>query len=1255
MNAPAINQALNTFRRRWRSAVMARGVSLIVLMLIPLAAGLALLDWWQSWPAPLRALLGFALLFWTAHRAWRLLWRPLQLPVSDQDLALVLERRLPELQGRLISATEGIDLGPTETNRLAATLAAVPPSTLLREWPMWQAASGASLCLIVVLGLALWQPHVVSIAVGRIFTPWQEINWPRHDSLALDVERTYVAADEPVIIRANLLTGRVTGLRLSAVPLTVIAGDTPAPRRLGSGPTWRETWRLPVGRWQITASGGDAVPVSTIVTVIERPVWQAMSLDVTPPAYANLPAQHFAEALPLTVLPGTTVKLTATPRSSSTADSSGTEESPEESLQKLPEGAVLQVALEIQQGDTTTTTYSDASLTQEAIIDAPQTWQALPVIRLPDGSTISANEATPLRLSLRRDEPPVVGLTGVTRLESVTPNAVLPLLGDMRDDFGLANARLAMLVENAETNNAENDQGQQTSIEDIFAWPIPENAQAPLSNITGRQETTRKLPITVADHAGVGSRIFLVLIAEDANDITGPGVGHSATLSVQVVSAESLRQELDRTLLSLRDRVAQARGHLNDALRESNPAPDRDLAEARLERTQQQLAELAERWQRNALDTERGKALDEVSEQGLEALASIRSAQADNRRAILQAEAAVAALEHRIRDLLNNDDLARELVRLIERQQALHEATKTFIQATLAGIHTDDQRLEQDSLASRQEVLVGETADWTRRLLSSSTPSYQRAQDLIRRGQPAAALREAAQAIAAERNRSTAINQQRHALKNLRATLAALQGADAGQQLARALNALAAQEERAAADRRAGLNAEETENEWREEQQELAAQAEALANQAESDQQEASAELSRQAAEQMQQAAEATDPQAAAEHAEAAAALLRQAARQAAGEQNQNEQNDQDNQPSTEQREELLALLRDLIEAQQKLWLRSQAAPDPTPRLPTARLAKDQDDIFLQLTDDAGALAAGDALAEFALQAPTAAVERATRLLEDTGHDAAARVAIRRAFVSLERLLGILDTLPPPIIKKEEGGGGEGGQQQQQQQANPYPSRAAIALLEAMQAQVQNLTRAGLLSKATTLQDDLRTALSELAQRTRPGTRPAQLLQRAARAMASSADLLANSPELRGVLLAEHDAARQALWALLEEIEVRQGQSGNSSNDQPPHQGEQQPDNQDGQQPPPQANDQQQGQDAEGDAGSANVGQNSVADGSGEGGGGNGDVDSTNPEEALMHLPAKERERILRARAANLPPESLRLYLRFLELLEAQR
>ena len=91
-----------------------------------------------------------------------------------------------------------------------------------------------------------------------------------------------------------------------------------------------------------------------------------------------------------------------------------------------------------------------------------------------------------------------------------------------------------------------------------------------------------------------------------------------------------------------------------------------------------------------------------------------------------------------------------------------------------------------------------------------------------------------------------------------------------------------------------------------------------------------------------------------------------------------------------------------------------------------------------------------------------------------------------------------------PSSPKQDGGGGQ-QPGQGQQQANPYPSRAAIALLEAMQAEVQNPHQSQALGAGDGAPEDLRRTLAEVAQRTRPGTRPAQLLQRAGRAMASSA------------------------------------------------------------------------------------------------------------------------------------------------------
>ena len=135
-----------------------------------------------------------------------------------------------------------------------------------------------------------------------------------------------------------------------------------------------------VGRWRLDAQGGDAVR-STIVTVIDRPIWQEMQLDVTPPDYANLEKQSFAEALPLTV-PCTTIQLTATPHSLGACLHGRYCRSNYKKILVKPQHHCRH-----------------GHLISTATIDAPQTWQALPIIRFPDDSTIRAQEATPLRLA----------------------------------------------------------------------------------------------------------------------------------------------------------------------------------------------------------------------------------------------------------------------------------------------------------------------------------------------------------------------------------------------------------------------------------------------------------------------------------------------------------------------------------------------------------------------------------------------------------------------------------------------------------------------------------------------------------------------------------------------------------------------------------------------------------------------------------------------------------------------------------------
>ena len=68
----------------------------------------------------------------------------------------------------------------------------------------------------------------------------------------------------------------------------------------------------------------------------------------------------------------------------------------------------------------------DGFFVRTATISAAQTWRLLPELHFADGTVINAaRQKADIRINLRRDEAPVVGLRGVTRLEAVTPAATL--------------------------------------------------------------------------------------------------------------------------------------------------------------------------------------------------------------------------------------------------------------------------------------------------------------------------------------------------------------------------------------------------------------------------------------------------------------------------------------------------------------------------------------------------------------------------------------------------------------------------------------------------------------------------------------------------------------------------------------------------------------------------------------------------------------------------------------------------------------
>ena len=117
-------------RARLRRVLVIEGLARLLATALLLAGAAVLADF--AWPSPgwLRLIVLLAIVVGLVVIARRRLWLPLGQSFDDLSLARFAERRLPHLDGRLLSAVEGLALGGEQVN-LAGELARHPAATLV--------------------------------------------------------------------------------------------------------------------------------------------------------------------------------------------------------------------------------------------------------------------------------------------------------------------------------------------------------------------------------------------------------------------------------------------------------------------------------------------------------------------------------------------------------------------------------------------------------------------------------------------------------------------------------------------------------------------------------------------------------------------------------------------------------------------------------------------------------------------------------------------------------------------------------------------------------------------------------------------------------------------------------------------------------------------------------------------------------------------------------------------------------------------
>ena len=332
-----LDQLLRRQLLRLRRRFLLHGLGALLLLVAAAVLIAFLLDHTLRLPAPVRLLHSTAILCAAGYGAYRFVRRPLRLPLSAVDVAVLLERQFPALHQRLVSAVQ-LDQSQQQgelRNQSAALVEALLQDTAaaVQELPLQQLLtpkvtaqlwSCAGLLLLLLGGGALLQPATawafmlrqlgLSTSYPRATTlvlelPPDSTNLKRHDQDDLTVLTMPAGADLHVSVLAE-----------GAVPdeafLDLDGGNGDA-RSIGMTPRpgnrFRHVFRRISSDFGFHARGGDddTGDRRVEVRIVHPPAVAQITAAVTPPAYTGQPpAQLIGGAVD--GLAGSGVQLTVT-------------------------------------------------------------------------------------------------------------------------------------------------------------------------------------------------------------------------------------------------------------------------------------------------------------------------------------------------------------------------------------------------------------------------------------------------------------------------------------------------------------------------------------------------------------------------------------------------------------------------------------------------------------------------------------------------------------------------------------------------------------------------------------------------------------------------------------------------------------------------------------------------------------------------------------------------------------------------------
>jgi len=525
-----VTQRLSRLRGAIRGLFAIDGLSRLGLALAAYVVLTFLLDWSLILPAGVRLFLLVAGVAGFGFLAFKRIFYPLGVRISDDDLALFVERHFPELNDRLISAIqltrEPVDsTGTSQSPELVAALVAdaeqatsqIDFRRVIIGKHVGKIAGWALAALLVLVGAAVAKPDYAAIYANRVVGG--STRWPQRTHLKiLDFKDNH-----KVIARADDLTVAVEyeGRRPSKPMLEYRFRTGEKGREYMSplaGNRFQFTFTRVTGPFEFFIEGGDDVTATHTVDTVTPPSLDAVKVYLEYPTYmrmANTPPDRPETSGNVSAPFGTKVRFEAlTNEDLKSAQLAlgfkGKETVAELAVGKNAEGKPRSIA--------GTFTVNEASSEYALSLTAEN----------------GLNNRDPIRYSIRgiEDRPPDIVVKDPLGDEFVTDLCERPIEIEVKDDHGIARIVLEHRILSQQPNKSTDWTAQEFNRE--------QNSRD-YGELLIRSETVLnigKMGLQAGDHVELRFR------AEDYKDVGGRNLRLSKVYKLSIVSVGTLEKEL---------------------------------------------------------------------------------------------------------------------------------------------------------------------------------------------------------------------------------------------------------------------------------------------------------------------------------------------------------------------------------------------------------------------------------------------------------------------------------------------------------------------------------------------------------------------------------------------------------------------------------------------------------------------------------------------------------------------------------------